>query len=306
MRGYERIAGAFFSLILLLSAGDAPSDKMSDESISSLPNELPPTVKAMVLLAIKVYLDGYADPGDYASGLHLTQGTILTTGHLFDKLPHCDSVVVDSSTNEEHTQPAPTQGTRRWAGTVQKRHDTADVALITLPKITGNPEDMGATAPIKIRDVAIEPMQKGELVYTFGLGQYAFANGESHQRDLYGTSFTPEQLLKGYANPHIIGGVVLQTTGVGVLADRRYVIETGLKDYTQGEKDPEKRLHPGDSGSAVVDGLGRLIGVVAQVNHKSQFTRLPAGYVPLGYVQPVDREIVDDLSKRPVEPCISK
>jgi hypothetical protein len=309
MRGHERIAGALFSLNLLFMASDAPAEKMADISISGLPSQLPPAVVDMVHFVVKVYRDGKADTGEYASGLQLSPNTILTTGHLFEKPTHCDSVVVDASTDDAHASLAPTQGTRRWAGTVQKRYDTVDAAIITLPKATvGSPVDKGVTPSIKIRDVAVEPMRKSEAVFALGLGQFALRNGESQQRDLYSTRFTPDQLREGYANPHVVGGAVLglQTIIDGARASQRYVVRVGIEDYTQGEKDPEKRLHPGDSGSAVFDGLGRLIGIVAAVNPKSQFMRLPAGYVPLGFVQPVDRGVVEDLSKQPVEPCVPK
>jgi len=315
VKSAEKIAGMFLAAGLLSTACAPASPDIAPVTVdvSTLPDKLPPAVSAVASAVVKVYFDGYADTGRYSSGVRLTPDTVVTTGHLFDRPTHCNSIVVDASTKKTRTSSGSVRGIRTWTGTVRKRFDTTDAAIITLPKAAVGSMDIIPSLPI--RDVTAEPLQSGESVYTFGFGQYPFVNGESHQRDLYGTSFTPEQLRKGYANPHIIGSVALQTMGTGSLAGRRYIVATGLKDYTQGEKDPEKRLHSGDSGSVSVDKSGRLIGVTAQSNweislegiqkeYKAELTHLPIGYDPsLGVIQPIDLGVVADLQSRPVESC---
>lgn len=235
----------------------------------------------------------------------------MSAAHVLNVPLYCEGTFIDAPTVElvNDSVGDPMHGTRVVADNIRLGEASeGDVALLSIP--AEQVEELDDFNPVPIRDTQTDPLQPGEIVYTFGYGAAdLIAPSDTDQRTPRERALSPEHQAMGYATPWVIGGVVLSVSTEGEV-----VIITGLQDYTNGSRRPEASIGHGDSGGPVIDALGRYAGAISKGSSEGDLDELedlshvdpvglPSDYDPsFGVIQSVDAASIDRLkNKTPVD-----
>lgn len=295
--------------------------------LSVLPEELPPAVAAALPNVVKINTpilqpDGSRDHYE-GSGVRTGPTEVITASHVAMtddgrfRQGQCEDASVSSSTVEPQKviSSGPHEGEYRGVETSIAsvsgwKVDDRDIARITLDP--NEAQVMDPATPLKIRDLAANPLQPGDQLFIAGYGPDA----EGNYRTPYDSQIFPYQKGKGYNKPHVTGAVVLNTAYQG----DQLAVATGLEDYSE-LADPAERNVEGDSGGAFFDEHGQLVGVLSTgtletasgysveevstaFQARLQFTGLPQGYTPsVSTAELITPDLLSQLQGLPPAPC---
>jgi hypothetical protein len=305
------IVGLTLAATLLAGCG---TQEVASLDVPKLPETLPVEVSHAQAAAVKIgttVLEGQKLTGSWGTGTIVGKHTIVTAEHIFEGQLVCDHQTVLSRADEQSPDVVDPHG--RVASILDIKRgskEDGDIALVGLDKIAAK-QVIANIPPLKMRDTSKYPLKSGEVVYMFGYGAADLAHpSPKDMRSPYEKDLTADQINKSYTTPWIIGGILLSNgkEGVNVL--------TGLHDYTKGAKRSEAAANFGDSGGPVVDGQGRLVGILTQsspnvtlkdIHEKAgiRLTGLPKDYDPsIARFAPVMSKVLNSIDSHPSAACV--
>jgi hypothetical protein len=320
---------------------ELPLNKPTDIGVidtRTMPEVLPPAVRSLLPRVVKIRAGKAPSPegfarGETGSGFRLDQNTVLTAQHVIADRSgkkasvDCKAAYVEAMTTYHEGQSF-NGSVKRDDFTGEKKPIEAmhafsdyegDVALLDVAGL--NAQTIKDKPAVVIRDLAAQPVTPGERLYTLSFGANIDGPEREPKQDKFmivqGPNKIQGDMLPGQSEPKVIGGIAIggktPKDGIGMMP---------VRDYS-AMPEPQQRNKPGDSGGALVDEQGRLIGVISRLDIPAYTTpsTLLEAYTPndrqapnIDYIEtekqyyaqryaPISPEVITKLSARTPVSC---